>query len=140
MEQLKIYDVKAGASTNYSKLFSDDRSYFYWNGKHFNKNNIGDKIFIISRPNGDALFVQIEKKDILTEYNQERNETKFEDSGQILRAGSKWDDFIRFKVIEERKISKDWNWSTQLGSSETCLLYTENLNDIPKKERKDCRP
>ena len=62
MGQPKIYDVKTGAAKNYQKLISDDKSYFYWNGKHFSNNDMGDHIFVVNRHNKEALFTQIEKK------------------------------------------------------------------------------
>ncbi len=132
----KIYDVKASASENFIDLLSSDNQYFYWNDTKFRSNNIGDKVFVIDRNNGKALFTEIEKKDIKTVYDQDIDRTEFEDLGRKYSAQKKWDKFIRFKIIESEDCPERWNWTKQLGSSETCHLFTEDVSEVVKKLEK----
>jgi len=136
MANPKIYDVKASASENFLKLISIDNRYFYWNDTKFQNNNIGDNVFVIDRNKGKALFTEIEEKHIETDYNPRTDKTEFTDLDQKYSAQKKWDKFIRFKIIESDGLPEMWNWTTQLGSSETCHLYTDKDSEVDKKIEK----
>ena len=136
MANPKIYDVKASAADNFLNLLSTDNRFFYWNDTKFQNNNIGDNVFVIDRKSGKALFTEIEKKHIKTDYNSIDDKTEFIDLDQKYSAQKKWDKFIRFRIIESEGISKVWNWTTPLGNSETCHLYTDKDSEVFKKVEK----
>jgi len=99
MANPKIYDVKASAAENFLRLLSNDKRFFYWNDTKFPNDNIGDNVFVIDRNNGKALFTEIDKKHIETDYNSIDDKTEFIDLDQKYSAQKKWDKFIRFKIL-----------------------------------------
>lgn len=131
MQKIKIYEIKSGtAEINAPKLLSPDGKFFYWNNTKFSNNEVGDFVFVINKYARWALFTKIGFKDIssrhdkaakVSTFNHEYNTYSVADEGGIFT------NFARFDILERVIIPPEWNWSKQLGQSETYDLRKEEL-------------
>jgi hypothetical protein len=131
-EQVMIYEVKSGASSNAQELFSDDSKYFYWNETKFKNLIIGDFIFVVNRTNKWVLFCRLDKMDIPT--TEKGDTTIFKDFGKEFIVSGKWNKFIRLEIINNLNIPDDWQWQS-LGSSETTYLNGSRIG-LPSSENR----
>lgn len=125
MANVKVYEIAASAALNSEKLFSPDKRHFYWNDKKFAQMGIGEKVFFINRSRGFSLFTEIDRANINA--SQAGSSTLFTDDGTDFTVDGAFSKFVRFKVIEERKLNSNWTWKT-LGSAESTYLARENSN------------
>lgn len=125
MDNVQVYEIALSASPNSEKLFSPGRKYFYWDDKKFKKMTIGEKVFFINRTKRFALFTEIDKLDIQAETTDENS--KFTDEGFEFGVIGSYNKFVRFKIIEEKAIDRNWTWKN-LGSAEATYLAREDVN------------
>lgn len=137
MQKVKIYDIKQGlAAENAKKLLSADNKYFYWNDAKFSSDEINDIFFIVNRPDKWVCYTKISKKAITANHDPQSQTATFSDSGATYLVDdpkASYNEFIRFDVLEKRVMPGDWNWSKQLGRSETFNLVTEGVQGETKR-------
>jgi energy-coupling factor transporter ATP-binding protein EcfA2 len=130
MRKVKIYEVKSGSAENALKLLSDDSKYFYWNNAKFLGNDIGDIVFIVNRHANWVCFAEITQKDITTQKNRERKTSSFSFRNKNYSVNDPdgvYNVFIEFKINEKRDMPSGWNWTKQLGQSETFDVVKDGL-------------
>lgn len=130
MRKVKIYEVKSGSAANAAKLLSDDSKYFYWNNTKFSGNAIGDVVFIVNRHSNWIFFTEISQKDITTTQDTSKNISSFSyrnKSYSVDDPDGIYKVFLEFKISEKREMPSGWNWSKQLGQSETFDLVKEGI-------------
>lgn len=130
MRKVKIYEVKSGSAENALKLLSDDSKYFYWNNAKFLGNEIGDIVFIVNRHANWVCLTDISQKDITTQQNRERKTSSFSFRNKnysVSDPDGVYNVFIEFEVKEKREMPTGWNWTKQLGQSETFDLVKDGL-------------
>jgi hypothetical protein len=125
----KIYEVQSGAAVNYAPLLSPDKKHFYWNSAKFGGNQLGDVVFVVNRHNQEALYTKIAELGIQPTYDSRRDISRFNNLYNSYEAAGQWEEFIRFEVIERVSIPASWNWTQQLGQSETYILWQQGLKD-----------
>jgi len=137
MIKAKIYDVKKKASEKFVKLRSNDGKYFYWNDRRFPNDEVGDHVFVVNQYTQKALYTVIEIKNIKIQEKPEDGTSVIFDFNEEYVVDGRWGGyFIRFKVIDSIDIPPEWKWTTTLGSSETCNLFTEKISEREKKLEK----
>lgn len=151
-EQVMVYEVKSSAAQNAKELFSNDKKYFYWNDKAFKKIKKNDYVFVVNIYNKEVLFTKLDKIDIPIKVDNDL--TKFQDNGQTFKVEGKYDTFIRLEILDSKKTSNQWVWST-LGSGENTYLSDKKVernrikrivqlmelfddSDIAKMQLKEC--
>jgi energy-coupling factor transporter ATP-binding protein EcfA2 len=130
MRKIKIYEVKSGSAENAKKLFSDDSNYFYWNNAKFLGNEIGDIVFIVNRHANWVCLTEIYQKDITTKQDRTNRTSSFSFRSKnytVSDPDGVYNVFIEFKIIEKKELSSSWNWTKQLGQSETYDLVKEGI-------------
>lgn len=124
-EQVMVYEVKSSAAQNAKELFSNDKKYFYWNDKAFKKIKKDDYVFVVNMNNKEVLFTKLDKIDIPIKVDNDL--TKFQDNGQTFKVEGKYDTFIRLEILDSKKTSNQWVWST-LGSGENTYLSDKKVD------------
>jgi len=128
--KVKIYEVKTSSAENASKLLSPDGKYFYWNNTRFLNNENGNVVFFVNRTAGWALYTKLSFKDIATTQNRETQTASFNHEYNTYIVADKdaiYNLFYRFDVLSKMQIPNDWNWTRQLGQSETYDLMKAGL-------------
>lgn len=119
MANTKIYEIKAGANQNASVLFSPDRRRFYWNHTQFQSMDVGEHVFFVNRTGEYVFLAKITKKGIGTTISN--GNTTFIDEQENYSVSGEWQEFIRFNILEYKKVPEDWKWKS-LGSSESTYI------------------
>ncbi|MCP5498104.1 MAG: AAA family ATPase [Leptospiraceae bacterium] len=133
----KIYEFKAGvADRNSINLQSPDGKYIYWNEAKFKNNEKGDFIFFVNRYQKFAIFATVALKGITAIFNSADNISRFNHENNSYDVEGEWKDFVRFDIIEKVKIPENWNWSRQLGQSETYDLWKPKIKEIENRIEK----
>lgn len=132
-EQVMIYAISESASSNASILLNETENFFYWNNEKFKKLKIGDYIFVINKTHNYVLLTFLDKIDIKTSIDKDRNKTSFTDKGQdfVLDGtesnNTEWNNFIRLKIIHKATITLGWQWKN-LGAGGTTYINGDNIN------------
>jgi hypothetical protein len=133
----KIYEFKKGVSDrNSTTLQSPEGKYIYWNVAKFNKNEPGDFIFFVNRYQKFAIFSKLAKTGIKATYDSSTNKSYFNHEYSSYEVEGEWDEFVRFDIIEKVSIPEEWNWTRQLGQSETYDLWKPKIKDVEKRVEK----
>lgn len=127
MANVRIYEVKSSANSNYEILKSRDGLHFFWNEAKFVYNEIGDYIFVVNRTAKEALFTKISEKGISARHNSTKDITHFNNNHNSYDVKGQWESFLRFDIIQKIAIPDGWNWQTQLGSGEVYDIWKEGL-------------
>lgn len=130
MRKVKIYEVKSDASTNAEKLLSEDNIFFYWNDRKFALNNVNDVVFIVNRRSKWVCFIKISIKTIQAIHDKVSKTSSFNNSGKTYTVSDpkeEYNVFIQFTILDKREMPDNWNWTKQLGQSETFDLVKEGI-------------
>lgn len=124
-EQVLVYEVKNSAAPNAAELYSNDKSFFYWNNTTFKNLKIGDFVFVVNRSAKNVLFATLNKIDI--DVQELNGNTTFTDSGKTFNVSGKYEKFIRLEIISHLNFAENWSWKS-LGSSETTYLNGNRID------------
>ena len=127
MKPFKIYKISASASPNSELLFSPSRDFFYWNDKDFKMNKVGDLVVFINMTKGQAIWTELDLLGIKANYNPSSDETSFTSEGHKFVVDKKWGSFIRFKILKQEIIPREWNWTKQIGASSVYDLWKDGI-------------
>ncbi|MDP2188802.1 MAG: hypothetical protein Q8J69_08985 [Sphingobacteriaceae bacterium] len=136
MNSAKIYEIKSGAAVNYAPLLAPNKKYFFWNSAKFGGNQVEDVVFVVNRHNKEALYTKIAELGIQPTYDSKRDVSTFNSDYHRYEAAGEWEEFIKFEVIDRVSIPADWNWSRQLGQSETYILWQNGVKDPEQRLEK----
>lgn len=139
MSRIQIYEIKTSSAENAKKLLSPDGNYFYWNNTLFSGNSVDDRVFFINRSGDWALFTTLTRLDILAKFNDQDEISSFNheyNTFSVEDPDGRYSSFIRFDIKQKVTIPTDWNWQTQLGSSEIFDLWKEGIDVSPGRFEK----
>jgi len=114
-----IYEVKAPqiVQANYHKLFSSDRTRFYWNNDKFAKLKSGDCVFIVNAGAKQVHFCYVKNLHIPAKYDQEKDLSSFNHEGESYEVAGQWEAFVCLELRDNKIVAEAWRWKT-LGSGE----------------------
>lgn len=124
-----VYEVKSPAvvQANYDKLFSSDRSRFYWNSNKFNKLKTGDPVFVVNAKAHTVLYCLVETLSVPAKYDHEKDHSTFSHNGESYSVAGQWQAFVSLKVHDEKKVRDAWRWKT-LGSAEHTYISGSDVS------------
>ena len=125
IEQVLVYEVKNSAAANAIELYSDDKSFFYWNDTTFKNLKIGDYVIVVNRSAKNVLLSKLNKIDINVSLIDDS--TTFNDLGKTFNVSGKYDKFIRLEILLNFNFTENWSWKS-LGSSETTYLNGNRID------------
>ncbi len=114
-----IYEVKRPpvVQANYQKLFSSDRTRFYWNSDKFAKLKAGDVAIIVNVAAKQVHFCFVKNLNIAAIYDQEKDTSSFSHEGEAYEVAGSWEAFVCLELRDNKVVSDAWRWKT-LGSGE----------------------
>lgn len=124
MKNVKIYDIKTSAASNYEKLKSANGKYFYWNDAKFLSNKIGDIVFFVNRIGREALFTKLHEKAITASFMM--GNSQFRHDGHSYEVPGNFESFVQFQIVERVRIPQHWHWEKPLQQKETYDLWRED--------------
>lgn len=138
-EQVLIYSISESASSNARLLFLDQK-YFYWNNEKFKNISIGEYVFIVNKSHNYVLFTKLDKINIRTDIDDNRNKTSFIDEGKnftvdgIESNNTRWETFVRFEILKKLTTSGNWSWQN-LGAGGTTYINGNRTNPNASENR-----
>ena len=114
-----VYEVKAPqiVQANYQKLFSSNRTRFYWNNDKFAKLKSGDCVFIVNAAAKQVHFCYVKNLKITASYDHEKDISSFSHEGEAFEVAGQWETFVCLELRDSKTVSETWRWKT-LGSEE----------------------
>jgi hypothetical protein len=131
MTKIKVYEIKTSSAEDTRKLLSPDGKYFYWYNSRFKGDDLGDEVYIINRKDGWALYTHLAMAHVPSVYNDIEKTSSFNhqyNSYTVSDPNGRYKYFIRFDIKSKVNIPSDWNWQTQLGSSEIFDLWKPGID------------
>ncbi len=118
-----VYEVKSPpvVQANYHKLFSPDRTRFYWNNDKFAKLKAGDPVFIVNAAAKEVLYGLIDTLTITAQYDHDKDQSSFSHNGESYSVAGQWQAFVCVRVRDTQMLRDAWRWKT-LGSGEHTYL------------------
>lgn len=124
-----VYEVKSPATVqaNYQKLFSADRTRFFWNSDKFAKLKSGDPVFVVNAAAKEALYCLVDTLTIKADYNHDKDISTFSFNGETYEVAGKWNTFVALKIRATTLLNNAWRWKT-LGSGEHTYLCGPDIS------------
>lgn len=132
MKQIRIYDVKSSAASNYQGLISSDKEYIFWSLKTFSNVKPGDNIYFVNRWKGEALRTVLSEEKVPGRYDSDSGLWRFRYGNQMYSA-SVGPEFGRLDIMEYKQIPEDWKWQSSLGQSQQIDVWKPGIKADQKR-------
>ena len=120
----RIYEIKQDAIADAQELRDEKKDRFFWNDIWFKDYEIGDRVFIVNKWSGWAMYTTIGDK-VVPANRSNNGHVQFAYDGttySVQDPKDQYKNFIRFDIIQEVPFNAYDKW-TSLGRSEVSDLW-----------------